>query len=180
MNRMITTKQREVSDNAPFCFKMEEELIWDVLKENNVQLSRHALSFCLRDLLKNHEDMFERMIIRIEKDNVFENVCLVYQELHPINFGRVMTYLALVFKMNDFCHIETVREAIRICVEDLKQCDMASFEIKLRISRVTPDKFWSIKNTLVFFLTFGGSYTFLFLSLSHLPKASTSTFGQSW
>ena len=56
-----------------------------------------------------------------------------------------------------FCHIETVREAVRICVEDLKQFDIASFEIKLRISRVTPDKFWSIKNMLVFFLTFGGS-----------------------
>ena len=149
---MITTKQREVSDNAPFCFKMAEELIWDVLKESNVQLS-----FYVKLFLKNHEDMFERIIFRIKKNSVFENVCLVYQELHPINFGRVMTYLALVFKMNDFCHIETVREAVRICVEDLKQCDIASFEIKLRISRVTPDKFWSIKNTLVFFLTFGGS-----------------------
>ena len=152
MHRMITTKQREISDNAPFCFKMAEELIWDVLKESNVQLS-----FYVKLFLKNHEDMFERMIFRIKKNSVFENACLVYQELHPINFGRVTTYLALVFKMNNFCHIETVREAVRICVEDLKQCDIASFEIKLRISRVKPDKFWSIKNTLVFFLTFGGS-----------------------
>ena len=55
-----------------------------------------------------------------------------------------------------FCHIEAVRETVRICVEDLKRCDIASFEIKLRIF-VTPDKFWSIKNMFVFFLTFGGS-----------------------
>ena len=56
-----------------------------------------------------------------------------------------------------FCHIETVREAVRICVEDLKRCDIAKFEIKLRISRVTPDKFWPIRIMFVFFLTFGGS-----------------------
>ena len=41
-----------------------------------------------------------------------------------------MTYFTLVFKMNDFCHVETVREAVKICVKDLKQCDIASFEIK--------------------------------------------------
>jgi hypothetical protein len=43
-----------------------------------------------------------------------------------------MAYLTLVFKVSDFCDPEIVREAVRnrIGVWDLKQVDIASFEIK--------------------------------------------------
>jgi hypothetical protein len=41
-----------------------------------------------------------------------------------------MAYLTLVFNVSDFCDPEIVQEAVRICVWDLKQADIASFEIK--------------------------------------------------
>jgi hypothetical protein len=35
------------------------------------------------------------------RDNVLENLCLIYHELGPSNVGR--TYLTLVYKLSDFC-----------------------------------------------------------------------------
>jgi hypothetical protein len=37
------------------------------------------------------------------RDNVLENLCLIYQESGPSNVGRIMTYLTLVYKASDFC-----------------------------------------------------------------------------
>ena len=70
------------------------------------------------------------MIARIGRENALENLCVFYQELEPSNFGRFLAYLTLVFKVSDFCDPEIVREAVRICVWDLKQVDIASVEIK--------------------------------------------------
>jgi hypothetical protein len=41
-----------------------------------------------------------------------------------------MAYLTLVFKVSDFCEPEIVQEAVKICVWELKQVDIASFGIK--------------------------------------------------
>ena len=38
-------KTTRVSDKRPFCFKMSEELIWGILRENNVELSKDTLNF---------------------------------------------------------------------------------------------------------------------------------------
>ena len=35
-------KTTKVSDEWPFCFKMEEELAWSILRENNVELFQKA------------------------------------------------------------------------------------------------------------------------------------------
>ena len=69
------------------------------------------------------------MLCRVGRDNVFENLCLVYEEAQPVNFGRVMAYLTLVYKVSDCCDIQTFREAVRITVEDLKQIDLANYEM---------------------------------------------------
>jgi hypothetical protein len=81
-------------------------------------------------LLEKHGGLFESMIARIGRENVLENLCVIYQELKPSNFGRIMAYLTLVFKVSGFCEPEIVQEAVRICVWELKQVDIASFEIK--------------------------------------------------
>ena len=109
---------------------MAEGLIMAVLKENNIELSENTFRFHLKLLLEKHEGLFESMIARIGRKNVLENLCIIYQELEPSNFGRIMAYLTLVFKVSGFCDLEIVQEAVRICVWDLKQVDIASFEIR--------------------------------------------------
>ena len=99
-----------------------------VLRENNIELSENTFRFHLKLLLEKHGGLFESMIARIGRENVLENLCVIYQELEPSNFGRIMAYLTLVF--NDFCEPEIVQEAVKICVWELKQVDSASFEIK--------------------------------------------------
>ena len=42
----------------PFCFKMSEELIWGILRENNVELSKDTLNFYLKKALEDHKDRF--------------------------------------------------------------------------------------------------------------------------
>jgi hypothetical protein len=81
-------------------------------------------------LLEKHEGLFESMIARIGRENVLENMCGIYQELEPSNFGRIVAYLTLVFKVSDFCDPEIEQEAVRICVWELKQVNIASFEIR--------------------------------------------------
>ena len=109
---------------------MAEELVWQVLRENNIVLAKETLYFYMKMLLEKHEDSYKFMLCRVGRDNVFENLCLVYEESQPVNFGRVMAYLTLVYKVSDCCDIQTFREAVRITVEDLKQIDLASYEIK--------------------------------------------------
>jgi hypothetical protein len=81
-------------------------------------------------LLEKHEGLFESMIVRIGRENVLENMCVIYQELEPSNFGRIMAYLTFVFKVSDFCDPKIEQEAVRICVWELKQVNIASFEIR--------------------------------------------------
>jgi hypothetical protein len=110
---------------------MAEGLVMGVLRENNIELSRNTFRFNLKVLLEKHEGLFESMIARIGRENVLENLCVIYQELEPSNFGRIMAYLTLVYKVSDFCEPEIVpQEAVRICVWELKQVDIASFGIK--------------------------------------------------
>ena len=99
-----------------------------VSRENNIEVSENTFRFHLKVLLEKHEGLFESMIARIGRENVLENLCVIYQELiEPSNFaGRIMAYLTLVFKVSDFCDPEIVQEAVRICVWELKQVDIAS------------------------------------------------------
>jgi hypothetical protein len=104
---------------------MAEGLIMAVLKENNIELSENTFRFHLKVLLEKHEGLFESMIAR--RENVLGNLCVIYQELEPSNFGRIMAYLTLVFKtleVSDFCDPEIVQKAVRICVWELKQVDI--------------------------------------------------------
>ena len=79
-------------------------------KENNIELSENTFGFHLKVLLEKHEGLFECMIARIGRENVLENLCVLYQELKPSNFDRIMAQLTLVFKVSDFCDLEIVRE----------------------------------------------------------------------
>ena len=133
-------KTTRVSDKRPFCFKMAEELIWGILRENNVELSKDTLNFYLKKVLKDHKDLYSSMGVRIGRNNVLPNLVSTYQELEPSNFGRIMAYLTMVCKMSDYCDTETVRKAVEITVVDLKRFDLAKYArgklsfLRLRIS----------------------------------------------
>ena len=48
----------------------------------------------------------------------------VFEEMHVNNFGRIITYLKLVYRLNDSCDEETIQEAVRRTVEALKLSDL--------------------------------------------------------
>ena len=116
-------KRTRVSDKRPFCFKMAEELIWIILRENNVELSQDTLNFCLKEVLEDHKDLYNSISICIGR---IKNLVSVYQELEP-NFGRIMAYLTMMSKMSDYCDTETMRKAVEITVVDLKRFDLAKY-----------------------------------------------------
>ena len=62
---------------------MAEELIWIILRENNVELSQDTLNFYLKKVLEDHKDLYNSMNARIERNNVLKNLVLIYQELEP-------------------------------------------------------------------------------------------------
>ena len=61
-----------------------------VLRENNIELSENTFRFHLKVFLEKHGGLFESMIARVGRENVLENLCVIYQELDPSNFGRIM------------------------------------------------------------------------------------------
>ena len=92
-------KTTRVSGMRPFCFKMAEELIWSVLRKNNMELSKDTLNFYLKKVLEDHKNLYNSMSARIGKNNVLKNFVSVYQEIEPSNFGRIMAYLTMVSKI---------------------------------------------------------------------------------
>ena len=62
---------------------MAEELIWIILRENNVELSQDTLNFYLKKVLEDHKDLYNSMNARIERNNVLKNLVSIYQELEP-------------------------------------------------------------------------------------------------
>ena len=92
-------KTTRVSDKPPFCFKMAEEFIWGILRENNVELSKNTLNFYLKKVPEDHKDLYNSMRVRIGRNNALKNFISVYQELEPSDFGRIMAYLTMVSKI---------------------------------------------------------------------------------
>ena len=83
-------KTTRVSDKRPFCFKMAEELISIILRENNVELSQDTLNFYLKKVLEDHKDLYNSMSARIGRNNVLKNLVSIYQELEPSNFEALL------------------------------------------------------------------------------------------
>ena len=62
----------------------------------------------------------------------FSPMCFqsVFEEMHVNNFGRIITYLKLVYRLNDSCDEETIQEAVRRTVEALKLIDLEKYKVK--------------------------------------------------
>ena len=61
-------------------------------------------------------------------------LCDIYEEMNPNNFGRLIAYLTLVYKIADSYEEEIVREAVQRTVENLKHIDLEKYKVGCFIS----------------------------------------------
>ena len=97
------------------------EVIVDELRKNNVTTLLLYISY----ILGVHEDLYKEMANRLYSD-VLMNVN---------NFGRVMAYLALVYRMN-IPKEDVTREAVRLVVPVLKDMNITKVEEESFIRRI--------------------------------------------
>ena len=110
------------------------DMIWDELKRNNIEFDIETLSFHIDTGLRVHEEIYGTVINRIDRNNLPINLSHIYTEMNRNNFGRILAYLTLVYKVVDFLEEETLREAVRKTVQDLKHIDLKKYEVKRFIS----------------------------------------------
>jgi hypothetical protein len=65
---------------------MAEGLIMAVLRENNIELRENTFRFHLKVLLEKHGGLFESMIARTGRENVLENLCVIYKGVRTFKF----------------------------------------------------------------------------------------------
>ena len=100
------------------------DMILDELRSNNIEIDKETLSFLIDACLREHEEIYGAVINQLDKDNLTTSLYDIYKEMNPNNFGRMMIYLTIVYKINDIMDKEAIREAIRKTVEDFKRIDL--------------------------------------------------------
>ena len=54
----------------------------------------------------------------------------IYEEMNPNNFGRIIAYLTLVYKVSEASEEETIREAVKRTVIEFKHNDLDKYKVK--------------------------------------------------
>ena len=67
----------------------------------------------MNECLRKHSELHENVRIGVHVDNLAEKLCDIYREMHVVNFGRIIAYLAFVLRVSDFCDEHTIREAVK-------------------------------------------------------------------
>ena len=91
------------------------DVIVDELRKNNVNVDRTILSQHIHNILDKYQDMYDEMAGRISANELLS----VYNGVNADTVGRVMAYLALVYRMN-ISREDTVREATRMVIPALR------------------------------------------------------------
>ena len=91
------------------------DVIVDELRKNNVNVDRTILSQHIHKILDKYQDMYDEMAGRISANELLS----VYNGVNADTVGRVMAYLALVYRMN-ISREDTVREATRMVIPALR------------------------------------------------------------
>ena len=105
---------------------MAEEIIWDELQRNNIDTEKDTLYFHMNECLRKHSELYEN--VRIGVDNLSEKLCDIYREMHVVNFGRIIAYLAFVLRISDFCEEHTIREAVKRTLEAFRHVDLEKYK----------------------------------------------------
>ena len=90
------------------------DVIVDELRKNNVNVDRTILSQHIHNILDKYRDMYDEMAGHISANELLS----VYNGVNVDTVGRVMAYLALVYRMN-ISREDTVREATRMVIPAL-------------------------------------------------------------
>ena len=106
------------------------DIIWEELKRNNIDIDKDMLSFYISKCFDEQREMYDSLNHRLSP------MCFqpIFEEMHVNNFGRIVPYLALVYKVRDSYYEETLREAVRKTVQDLKHIDLEKYTVKWSIS----------------------------------------------
>ena len=113
------------------------DMIFDELKSNNIEIDIETLSFHINTCLREHGEIYQTAINRIDRDNISMILCDIYEDMNPNNFGRLIAYLTLVYKIGDSYEEEIVREAVQRTVENLKHIDLEKYKVGRFISYKT-------------------------------------------
>ena len=90
------------------------EIIYDELKRNQIYIDKHALSFHIKTILYRNKDMYSQIHV-----SDFEQL---FREINITNFGRIIAYLAYVYKQSE--SEETIRHNVRRCIEECRKFDI--------------------------------------------------------
>ena len=91
------------------------EVIADELQKNNVNIDITILSQHIHYILDNYWDTYNDAVNRVNSAELLN----IYNEMNVNTVGRVIAYLALVYRMN-ISEETTVREAVRLVVPTLR------------------------------------------------------------
>ena len=90
------------------------EIIYDELKRNQIHIDQRTLASHINTILDQNKDMYSQIHV-----SDFEQL---YREMNITNFGRIIAYLAYVYKQTE--HEETIRHNVRRCVEECRKFDI--------------------------------------------------------
>ena len=88
------------------------EVIQDELQKNGVPVDKETISEHIHYILDNYRDAYNDSVNLLRLSSKEENVLNVFHEMDVNTPGRVVAYLALVYRMNHLLKEETVRQAV--------------------------------------------------------------------
>ena len=95
------------------------DVIANELLENGIDIDASALFRHINYVLDDHKDLYNTMANRLNSNDLRD----VFNEMNVNNFGRVVAYLALVYRMN-ISEEAAIREAVRLVVPVLKDTNI--------------------------------------------------------
>jgi hypothetical protein len=84
-------------------------IIFDELRQNEIDIDKQTLSFHINAILDHHRDLYREVSAH------GLNLDQVYREINMTNFGRIFAYLALACMQSD--NEESVREHVRKTIQ---------------------------------------------------------------
>ena len=94
------------------------DMILNELRNNYIEIDKETLSFHIHACLREHEDIYGAVINQL--DILPFSLSNIYEQMNRNNFGRLIAYLTLVYKIADSLDEETTRGAVIRTVEAFK------------------------------------------------------------
>ena len=96
------------------------DIIWEELKRNRIGIDKDMLSFYISKCLDQQREMYDSLNAQLSP------MCFqpFFEEMNVSNFGRIIAYLAFVYRLSDSCDEETTQEGVRRTVESFRLVDL--------------------------------------------------------